>query len=88
MLFIMGKIDDSLFKFFCEGTIKACSLYKNGFNDIQHISKVVLTSNELPNIRIDTGVSSRIASRTHRSFLTENDDDVDEEKYIFKRDYN
>jgi hypothetical protein len=41
-------------------------LDKDGFNDIEHISKVVLTSNELPNIRIDTGVSSRIVKEVQR----------------------
>jgi hypothetical protein len=52
------------------------------------MSKIILTSNELPNIRIDTGVSSRIISHSHRSFFTENDSEVDEEKYIYKRNNN
>ena len=57
------SIDDSIFKKFCEGICQITSLYKDGFNDIEHLSKVILTSNELPNIRIDTGVSSRIVSQ-------------------------
>ena len=85
---LSGKIDDSLFKSFCEGNVKTTSLYKDGMNDIEHLSKVILTSNELPNIRIDTGVSSRIVSHTHRSYFTENINDVDEEKYIFLRNNN
>ena len=85
---LSGKLDDSLFKSFCEGSVKTISLYKDGMNDITHMSKIVLTSNELPNIRIDTGVCSRIVSHTHRSFFTEDDNDVDETKYIFKRNNN
>jgi hypothetical protein len=85
---LSGKIDDSLFKSFCEGQIHTCRLYTDGMTSLTHLSKVILTSNELPNIRIDTGVSSRIVSHTHRSFFTENDDEVDEEKYIYKRNNN
>ena len=85
---LSGKLDDSIFKSFCEGTVKTTSLYKDGFNDIEHLSKVILTSNELPNIRIDTGVSSRIVSHNHRSYFTEDDEEIDEDKYIFKRDNN
>ena len=85
---LSGKIDDSLFKSFCEGNVNTVSLYKDGMNNIEHLSKVILTSNELPNIRIDTGVSSRIVSHTHRSYFTENVDEVCEEKYIFMRNNN
>ena len=61
---VSSKIDDSLFKSFIEalGYVKTISLYKDGFNDIEHNSKVILTSNELPNIKIDSAVSSRIVS--------------------------
>ena len=83
-----GKIDESLFKSFCEGQIHTCRLYTDGMTTLQHMSKIILTSNELPNIRIDTGVSSRIISHTHRSYFTDNNSEVDEEKYIFKRNNN
>ena len=83
-----GKIDESLFKSFCEGQIHTCRLYTDGMTTLHHMSKIILTSNELPNIRIDTGVSSRIVSHTHRSYFTDNDSEVDEEKYIFKRNNN
>jgi hypothetical protein len=83
-----GKIDESLFKSFCEGQIHTCRLYTDGMTTLQHMSKIILTSNELPNIRIDTGVSSRIVSHTHRSYFTDNDSEVDEENYIYKRNNN
>ena len=85
---LCSKLDDSIFKKFCEGICQTTSLYKDGFNDIEHLSKVILTSNELPNIRIDTGVTSRIVSHSHRSFFTDNDEEIDEEKYIFKKNNN
>ena len=83
-----GKIDESLFKSFCEGQIHTCRLYTDGMTTLQHMSKIILTSNELPNIRIDTGVSSRIVSHTHRSYFTDDESEVDEDKYIFKRNNN
>jgi len=85
---VSSKIDDSLFKSFIEGFVKTISLYKDGFNDIEHSSKIILTSNELPNIKIDSAVSSRIVSHTHRSFFTLNDSELDESKYIYKRNNN
>ena len=85
---VSSKIDDSLFKSFIEGYVKTISLYKDGFNDIEHNSKVILTSNELPNIKIDSAVSSRIVSHTHRSFFTSDDSEIDESKYIYKRNNN
>ncbi len=85
---VSSKIDDSLFKSFIEGYVKTISLYKDGFNDIEHNLKVILTSNELPNIKIDSAVSSRIVSHTHRSFFTSDDSEIDESKYIYKRNNN
>ena len=42
---LLGKIDDSLFKSFCEGSVITTQLYKDGTDVIPHHSKVVLTSN-------------------------------------------
>ena len=83
---LQGKIDDSLFKSFCEGSVHTISLYKDGLNEIMHNCKVVLTANELPNIRIDSGTENRIVSHEHRSYFTDNDNEIDETKYVFKKD--
>lgn len=83
---LTGKIDDSLFKSFCEGSVHTCSLYKDGLNEIVHNAKVVLTANDLPNIRIDSGTENRIVSHEHRSFFTDDHTEIDESIYIFKKD--
>ena len=68
---LLGKIDDSLFKSFCEGSVITTQLYKDGTDVIPHHSKVVLTSNEMPNIKMDTGIASRIVSYHHVSHFTD-----------------
>lgn len=81
-----GRTDLSLFKKFSEGFIQTTSLYKDGINSIKHNSKVILTSNELPNIQIDTGSESRILSYQHVSLFTDDEEKVDESKNIYLGD--
>jgi len=83
---LQGKIDDSLFKSFCEGSVVTTQLYKDGTEVVPHHSKVVLTSNEMPNIKIDTGITSRIVSYQHISHFTDNKHEVDPKKYIYQKD--
>jgi len=81
-----SRTDISLFKKFCEGQLQTVSLYKDGINSVIHNSKVILTSNEMPNLQIDTGVSSRILAYNHISKFVDSLSDVDESKYHFKGD--
>ena len=81
-----SRIDISLFKKFCEGLLQTVSLYKDGINSVKHNSKVICTSNEMPNFQIDTGVSSRILAYNHISLFTENEKLIDESKNIYKCD--
>ena len=83
---LVGKIDDSLFKSFCEGSVCTTELYKDGSINVVHHSKVVLTSNEMPSIKMDTGVASRIVSYNHVAHFTEDVNKVDYSKYIFQKD--
>jgi len=80
------KTDMSLFKKFCEGVIQTCSLYKDGINTIEHKAKVIHTSNDMPNLKIDTGSDSRIIAYNHMSTFVDNDKEVNEKKFIFKKD--
>ena len=54
------KIDDSLFKTFCDGKVQATQLYKDGTTTISLNSKAIISANTMPNIKIDSGVFRRI----------------------------
>jgi len=81
-----AKLDDSLFKSFCEGTLQTTSLFKDGSNDFSHTCKLISTMNEIPSIKIDSGTSRRIIAYNPLSKFTDNKNEIDEEKYIFKKD--
>ena len=61
------KIDDTLFKDFTDGNIQSTTLFEDGSNDFKHTSKLVITANTYPNIKIDTGTERRVDSYTHMS---------------------
>lgn len=77
------KIDDTLFKKFCEGILQTTKLYKDAQFIIEHFSKCLITSNEMPNFRVDTGMARRIKAHTHLSKFTENEAEVDPSKNIY-----
>ena len=70
------KMDISLFKTFCDGTINTVSLYKDGSNAFKHYSKLIGTSNTMPNIQIDTGSERRISGLTCESHFTDDPNEV------------
>jgi hypothetical protein len=87
------KMDDSLFKSFCEGELQTTQLYKDGTCNIKHYGKCIATSNGLPNIKIDTGVKRRFIGYEHKSkFLKESDiqqgEKIDEKNNIYLEDRN
>ena len=82
------KIDDSLFKAFCDGKAQTTKLYEDGSNSIELKSKAIITANNMPNIKIDTGTTRRILSYTHKSSFIDNPKDVDETKHIYLKDKN
>jgi len=54
-----GKMNDSMFKEFCEGRLQTSKLFKDVQFNIVHQSKLIFNSNEMPNIKLDSGVSRR-----------------------------
>ena len=80
------KMDETLFKDFVDGNIKTTSLFKDGLNSFKHMSKVCMTANTMPKIKMDSGVVRRIEAFKHTSIFTNEVDKVDEEKRIFKKD--
>ena len=78
-----GKMDASLFKKFADGHITTVSLYKDGSNDFYHHSKLCIISNDMPDIKIDTGTLRRIESFQYNTKFVDDEKDVDEEKHIF-----
>lgn len=77
------KINDTLFKSFCEGLLQTTSLYKDGLNNFKHYCKLIFTSNSFPNINIDSGISRRIEACELGSLFVDNENDVDEDNHIY-----
>ena len=80
------KIDQALFKSWCEGNMQSTTLYKDGLNNFKHFSKGIFTANTFPNIQIDGGTTRRIDSCDLLSLFVDKKEDVDEAKYIFLKD--
>jgi hypothetical protein len=80
------RMQDTLFKSFCDGKLTTTKLFKDGQYNINHYSKCIVTANTMPNVRIDTGVSRRIVSYTHQSQFVEDANKVNEKKGIYIKD--
>jgi hypothetical protein len=88
------KFNDSLFKQWTDGKISSTSLYVDGTNQVTHYSKIAITSNTFPNIKIDSGTKRRIDSVTHKSkFIKRSDieaglEKIDETNHIYEGNEN
>ena len=80
------KIDDSIFKSFCEGALQTVSLYADGLNEFTHTCKLISTMNEIPSIKIDSGTSRRIIAYNPLSKFTDDKNEIDNDNFIFKKD--
>ena len=80
------RMDESLFKDFIDGNIKTTSLYQDGQNLFKHLSKICMTANTMPKIKMDSGVKRRIEAYNHTSNFVEKDEEVDEENQVYKKD--
>jgi|694.fasta_scaffold38856_6 phage/plasmid-associated DNA primase len=78
------KMDGELFKEFVEGVMKTTQLFKDGQYEVVHLTKIFFTSNNMPNLNVDTGIIRRIRAYEHTSKFTENEAEVDESKHIYK----
>jgi hypothetical protein len=77
------KLDETLFKSFCEGKLQTTKLYEDGQFNFSHHGKCVTTANTMPNIKIDSGVVRRFLGYTHKSKFTLNKNEVDEKNNIY-----
>lgn len=80
------KLDDSLFKSFCDGKLQTTRLYRDGSLTTKHYSKLFFTMNNLPNLKLDTGIKRRLKSLTHLSNFTYETNEINPLKHIYKRD--
>lgn len=80
---LKGKIDDSLYKQLVEGVIHTTSLFKEGQNEILHNALLIITSNEFPNIKIDTGIVRRLRALEHQSQFKYDKKEVNEKNNIY-----
>lgn len=82
------KMDEQLFKSFCEGVLQTVSLFVDGINDFNHTAKLIGTMNSLPNIKIDTGTVRRVEAHNPRSEFIDDPKLVNEKKNIYLKDKN
>jgi hypothetical protein len=77
------KIDETLFKKFCEGKLQTTKLFEDESHDIIHYSKAFITANTMIGIKVDTGVARRFKGYTHTSkFVDDEEEKVDESNQI------
>jgi hypothetical protein len=80
--------DISVYKSFCDGVINTTKLYKEGSHNTKHYSLSLATSNELPNLRQDTGTKRRMLGYECKSLFVDKIEDVNESKNIYLKDKN
>lgn len=85
--FSTERIDISLFKNFVEGKCNTTRLYNEESCTFDHKSKILSTSQNFPNIQIDTGTMRRIKAITCKSKFVDDVSEVDESKNIYLKDY-
>lgn len=82
------RMNSSLFKEFCEGSINTTLLYQDNNVEIDHKSLLIATMNSLPNFICDSGMTRRIIANEHKSTFVDKEDAhlVDESKHIYLKD--
>jgi len=81
------KIDETLFKKFCEGKLQTTKLFEDESHDIIHNSKAFITANTMIGIKVDTGVARRFKGYTHQSkFVDGKNEKVDESNHKYLMD--
>jgi hypothetical protein len=60
------RIDGSYFKTFVEGNVNTTKLYTEGSHNVKIKAKTFATSNEFPNLKLDTGSLRRLTTYTHK----------------------
>lgn len=80
------KIAEDIFKDFCEGKLRTTKLFQDGLFNFKHYSKCIVTANQMPGIKIDTGVTRKFLGYTHKSHFTDIEAMVDHKKHIYLKD--
>lgn len=80
------RMNTSIFKTFCEGKIATVKLFKEGNHNFIHKTLCVASMNEIPNFKVDTGVSRRLNAYEFTSLFVDNKKDVDKSKHIYLKD--
>jgi len=80
------KFDTSIYKEFAEGKCNTNKLYQECSHSFNHNSKVILTANNPPNIRADSGVIRRTYGYTHKSEFVDYQNQVDEKSHKYLKD--
>jgi hypothetical protein len=80
------KMNDTMFKNFCDGKVFLTELYKDGQKTVTIQCKGVICANTNPNIKIDGGTTRRIEGFTHTSKFVKSQKEVDEKKNIYLGD--
>lgn len=80
------RMDISVYKSFCDGVINTTKLYNDGSFNTKHNALSIATSNELPNMKQDTGSKRRILAYEHKSEFVDIKADVNEKENKFLKD--
>lgn len=80
------KIDQSLFKQFCEGILQTTTLYRDGLNNFSHFAKLIFTANTFPRLIMDGGTVRRIEAYECMSKFVDEPEEVNEEENIYLKD--
>jgi len=82
------KIDSALFKKFCEGKLQTTMLYQENQHEVEHNSKLFITSNYMPPVKADSGTCRRFRGYTCKSEFVKNKGEVKEDDNIYLDDDN
>lgn len=77
------KMDPPTVKQIAEGRLKGKLLYKDGDYTFQHYGLVIITTNTMISIKLDSGILRRLCGYEHTSLFTPFKDKVNEEENIY-----
>ena len=80
------RLDSSRFKSFSEGKMNTTKLYQEESHKGTHGSKLITTSNTIPNFIVDSGMIRRIDAYEQKSTFVDDPKIVNESKLVFLKD--
>ena len=80
------RMDGSRFKSFCEGKMNTTRLYTENSHKGSHNSKLITTSNTIPNFIVDSGMIRRIDAYEQKAKFVDDATKVNESMGIFLKD--